>query len=446
MQNKNYLKFTSLSKTMFWDFYSLSNKNSIFSNYPIVKLREVIIQRKGSITINDVEKYKRCRVQIHAKGVILRDEVLGKEIKTKKQQLCKKDDFLVAEIDAKVGGYGIVPYYLENAIVSSHYFLFEIDKTKLTHEFLGIVIKLYNFSKQIKSTGSTNYAAIRPYHVLEYKIPLPTLAEQNKIVASYNAKLQLAHRQEEQAKILERDIERYLFEELGIEKMIVKPFLKGVLNVFNFSEILDRWDYNKGSNSVFSILHQSKYPVKTLDEAFNFTNRSWNKKAHQEKTFTYVEMGGIDTGLGIVEVSNLEVSKAPSRATQTILSGDLIIGTTRPYLKKFAIVTDKNNENIASSAFQIIAPSKDYCLDYLLEYIKSEFGVKQFEYYMTGALYPAITSKDLRRVLIPIPPLEKQKQISHHINSLKEQIKELNVLSNLNKDVAIVEFEKKIFN
>ena len=228
--------------------------------------------------------------------------------------------------------------------------------------------------------------------------------------------------------------------------MIVKPFVKGVLNVFNFSEIYDRWDYNKGSSSVFSVLHQSKYPVKTLDEAFNFTNRSWNKKAHKEKDFIYVEMGGIDAGLGIVETANLEVSKAPSRATQTILTGDLIIGTTRPYLRKFAIVTKKNNGNIASSAFQIIAPSEDYCLEYLLEYIKSEFGVKQFEYYMTGALYPAITSKDLRRVLIPFPPVEKQKQISNNMNLLKTQIKELNVLSATNREEAIIEFEKEIFN
>ncbi|NJM79524.1 MAG: hypothetical protein HC854_07795 [Flavobacterium sp.] len=101
---------------------------------------------------------------------------------------------------------------------------------------------------------------------------------------------------------------------------------------------------------------------------------------------------------------------------------------------------------LASSAFQIIEPNEDYCLEYLLEYIKSEFGIKQFEYYMTGALYPAITSKDLKRVLIPVPPVEKQKQISKYINSIKTQINELNVLSAKNKEEAIVEFEKEIFN
>src|SRR3990170_4383502 len=95
--------------------------------WPIVYLEKLLIHRKEFIEIGDLENYKRCRVQLHAQGIILRDIVPGAEIKTKKQQVCKADDFLVAEIDAKVGGFGIVPEELDGAIVSSHYFLFEID-------------------------------------------------------------------------------------------------------------------------------------------------------------------------------------------------------------------------------------------------------------------------------------------------------------------------------
>lgn len=50
-------------------------------------------------------------------GKVIRDIVKGAEIKTKKQQFCKKGDFLVAEIDAKIGGFGIVPENLDRAIV-----------------------------------------------------------------------------------------------------------------------------------------------------------------------------------------------------------------------------------------------------------------------------------------------------------------------------------------
>ena len=65
------------------------------------KLEKLIKQRKEFILVNDKKEYKRCRVQVDRKGVVLRDLIKGQELMTKKQQLCKKGDFIVAEIDAK---------------------------------------------------------------------------------------------------------------------------------------------------------------------------------------------------------------------------------------------------------------------------------------------------------------------------------------------------------
>jgi hypothetical protein len=107
----------------------------------------------------------------------------GALIKTKKQQRCRMGEFLVAEIDAKVGGFGIVPPELDGSIVSSHYFLFVANEELLDRRFLGWFIKMPAFRKQIEAQGSTNYAAIRPAQVLGYEIPLPPLSEQRRIVA-----------------------------------------------------------------------------------------------------------------------------------------------------------------------------------------------------------------------------------------------------------------------
>src|SRR5579884_3699745 len=99
--------------------------------FPMVPLGIGLRHRNDFIEIEDLEVYKRCRVQLHAQGIIERDVVLGSEIKTKKQHVCRAKEFLVAEIDAKVGGFGIVPENLDGAIVSSHYFLFAIDESVL---------------------------------------------------------------------------------------------------------------------------------------------------------------------------------------------------------------------------------------------------------------------------------------------------------------------------
>lgn len=153
------------------------------TKFPLVPLGRVIRHRKEFVEISDLERYKRCRVQLHAKGIVLRDAVPGSEIKTKSQQVCRAGDFLVAEIDAKVGGFGIVPDDLDGAIVSSHYFLLEIDETALDRRFLGFFIRTQAFREQVSAQGSTNYAAIRPDDVLRYEIPLPSLDEQLRIVA-----------------------------------------------------------------------------------------------------------------------------------------------------------------------------------------------------------------------------------------------------------------------
>ena len=170
--------------------------------WPTVRLSEVLRHRKEFITIDEVATYKRPRVQLRAQGIVFRDELPGALIKTKTQQVCRVGEFLVAEIDAKVGGFGIVPESLSGSIVSSHYFLFVIDESKLDRRFLDYFIQTPTFHDQVAAQGSTNYAAIRPSHVLGYELPLPPLVEQRRIVARIEelaAKIHEARQLREQA-------------------------------------------------------------------------------------------------------------------------------------------------------------------------------------------------------------------------------------------------------
>lgn len=444
VERYKYLKFSSLIDTLFWDFYSLSNRNIINANYPLVKLDKVLNQRKGFITINDSQVYKLCRVQIHGKGVVLRGEMFGKAIKTKQQQLCKTDDFLVAEIDAKVGGFGIIPRNLEGAIVSGHYFLFEIDKTILLPEYLGIVVKLANFSQQVKSTGSTNYAGIRPYHVLDYQIPLPTLEEQISLVSDYIKKTTQAEILQKEVNGLEGEIEKYFLKQLGLILFSLKEKTTG-LQTTDYV-LLDRWDFFSTDTRIVIELRKSKFELSSIGRSFHFVKRSFNKTQYKKDTFRYIEIGAIDPTKGILEAKEVAIEKAPSRATQLVQEGDLIIGTTRPYLKKFAIVTNEYNNNVCSSGFSVIEQSKEYYLPYLHQFLKCIYGIEQLRNKMTGGLYPAITEAELKDIKIPFPKVEIQKEIMSLIEKKRKNILGNKELINLMRLKAIREFEKAIFS
>jgi len=173
-------------------------------NWEIVKLGNLIKQRMGFISIDDFHNYKLCRVQTKVQGVVLREEKQGFEIKTKKQQVCKTDDLIFAEMDARFGGYGIIPAELDGAIVSSHYFLYEINHSELEKKYLEYCLKQPWFLAQVEAKGSTNYAAIRPYQVLEYEIPLPPLAKQKRIVE----KIESVQKRIEQIRKLRAEQER----------------------------------------------------------------------------------------------------------------------------------------------------------------------------------------------------------------------------------------------
>lgn len=415
--------------------------------FPLVKLKQVLQLQKEFIKINDKSTYKRCRVQFYSKGIELRDTVKGSEIKTKRQQICRENQLLVAEIDAKLGGYGIVPKNLDGAIVSSHYFLYTINKEKLLPSFFELYLKTQEFHKQIKPIGSTNYAAIRSYHVLDYQIPLPPLSTQAKIATNYKKNVAKADELEQKAGEVEVGIETYLLDKLGIEIQQKELKATSYLQIIKFKE-LSRWDYDYALNQttgIFYSLANAKYPNKRLGDIYNFVNQGWSKHKHQDETFRYIEIGSVDSFIGITEFTEIQTPNAPSRATQLIKENDLIVGLIRPYLKKFSIVSKKYNDYVCSSGFQVISSSENYNLEFLLEFLKSEAGVKQFEFYMTGALYPAITTKQFQDMIIPLPPISIQTEIVSHIREQKSEIKYLKNEAKQLRKAATDNFEKEVF-
>ena len=153
----------------------------VVAEWPITRMREVINERVDWIEIEDAVLYNRVTARVRNQGVELRDRVPGSFIKTKRQKVCRADDLLVAEIDAKVGGLGLIPVIADGAIVSGHYFLFEIDQSRVDLDWLDHVIRDGRLQRQVDAVGSTNYAAIRPKDVGSFQIPIPFKSEQQSI-------------------------------------------------------------------------------------------------------------------------------------------------------------------------------------------------------------------------------------------------------------------------
>ena len=190
--NKSWSVDIETIKRKNFDLMAKTYKGAIEYNSPYnqVLFSDIMVESKHTITINDKKEYKRLTVKLYGQGVVPRDIIRGSKIKTKEQKITKTNQFIVAELDAKFGAFGVVSKELENFIVSSHYFLFDLDTSKILPEYFDYVIRHGPYTEMIQPhvKGTTNYAAIRPKHILQLKIPIPTISEQKRILKKISIK------------------------------------------------------------------------------------------------------------------------------------------------------------------------------------------------------------------------------------------------------------------
>ena len=358
--------------------------------WPKVKLGEVLRHRKEFITIDDLTNYKRPRVQLHVQGIVLRDDVPGALIKTKKQQVCRAGEFLVAEIDAKVGGFGILPESLNGSIVSSHYFLFVIDEAKLNRRFLDFFIRTPTFREQVAAQGSTNYAAIRPAHVLGYEIPLPPLAEQRRVVARIEA---LA------AQIHEASTLRHQAAE---EAAILIP--SGMAGIFK----------NLGE----------KYPTKKLETLCDVVRggspRPAGSSLYYGGDIPFMKVGDLtkDDGMYLYEAS-ASVNELGREQSRFIESDTLMLTNSGATLGVPKITKIAGCFNDGSQAFLNISPSVSKEFLYYLFKSKTLWFREQLA---RGQGQPNLNTDMTKQMDVPVPPLAEQRQIVSELDALQAEV------------------------
>jgi len=392
-----------------------------------IELGSVIKHRKEFIIIDNSIVYNRCRVQVNRKGIVLRDSIKGFLINTKKQQICKEGDFLVAEIDAKVGGYGFVPKELNGAIVSSHYFLFDVDETRMLKQYLGWLIKTDIIQDQITSKGSTNYAAIRPSHVLKFEVPLPSIKEQMKIVERLN-------RFSKQYSLIGIELGQQQNHIQELRQVILREVMQGKISQNN---------ENENADTLLELVYEQK---RKLTEAGKLKKGKELRPISENQISFKLPIGWIwcrlndiaDVGTGGTPLTSkkeyyngnipwitssatgsLFVSEAEKFITIKALKetnckvfpiGTLIVamygqGKTRGQITELLIEAATNQ---ACASIDLIIKNNAH-----KEYIKYFFQKIYLEIreLAAGGAQPNLNLQKIKETLIPLPPLSEQKRI-----------------------------------
>jgi type I restriction enzyme S subunit len=448
-----YLKFVNFKELSVWDVKYYLQQTQIFNKkYKTALFKDfIIVFQSTKEKINDDKIYKIIGVRTYGFGAYINREVYGKELIMRTYQYCPINHLIWCKVDTKNGAFGIVNEQTEGCYASSNMSLAKIDLTKINVQYLQMLFRLPRFNKFMDSfaKGSTNRKYLSFEQLLnEISIPLPTLAEQTAIVAAYQAAQAEADRLQNEATQLERDIESYLNEILGIE--IKKTAVKKGLQFVRFKDIRE-WGIDK-------ILNVEK---KT-------TNFSLAKFGKNKDLFLAIFRGKspkyANTGVVILNQKCnrwneilLEHAKIVSKDWLNTIDKkfftqerDILINSTgEGTLGRSSVVSSKFEGFLYDSHILLLRVNEQLVnSDYLVTVFNSKFIQKQIDDIKSAqsTKQTELGIDNLLKLQIPLPPLSMQLEIVAKVSLMREAIKENRAAAAAHRARAILAFESDIFD
>ncbi|OOV17324.1 restriction endonuclease subunit S [Flavobacterium sp. LM4] len=447
-QTINYLKIVPFSQFSLWDTKRYTSK-LISSNYSIVKLGTCIVEQSKKYKIFEQKEVDFGILGVNNKeGIFDAYTQKGAEINQPYKKM-ERGWLAYNPYRINVGSIGIKLVEHQNEYISPAYVVFSC-KENLLPEFLFFLFKTNTFNNVIKESTTGSVRQNLTFETLRsLEIPLPSIEEQTRIVAAYNAKLQSAQVQVLQSKQLEIDIEKYLLEELGVqEKKDLKS--KKLFKTINYSK-LDKWAISHLSKDDVFDFKNAKYTTEKIKNLLAFFEggktpskaRSdfWNGEIYwtSPKDFDgqYIDIAEDKITLNAVKEAGMKVH--PKGVFLSVFRSGIL---QHSFPTAITNIETSINQDLKAYSFKEELIDKYYYLHFV-HVFKKYILLKASKKSVT---VESINTEDFFEIQIPIPPLKKQKEISQKINFLKNQLTELNSSSINNKTEAILDFEKEVFN
>jgi type I restriction enzyme S subunit len=129
--------------------------------------------------------YRQIGVKLWGEGAYEREVVDGSQTKYGQLFRAEADDIIVNKIWARNGSVAVVPPSLAGCYGSGEFPMFAPNRERLDSRWIHWLTKTRGFWSQCdeKSQGTSGKNRIRPERFLDIEVPLPPLAEQQRVVA-----------------------------------------------------------------------------------------------------------------------------------------------------------------------------------------------------------------------------------------------------------------------
>jgi restriction endonuclease S subunit len=334
---------------------------------------------------------------------------------------------LPGDLAISKGGYlglvSIIPSYIEKCNISQ-----DVIGVKLRKEYVPEYVLCYLLTKY----GQTQLKRCRtqvaqPHLELEYVRRLQVILPSEDFQLKIKEQIKKAETLRERIKGLQLRLES-LQEELGL----VIPSVSRTCLVVAEKEMIDRLDpeFYYYKREIPLILQKYSYEVKPLTDVASLSKKKINPMKKPGRKIKYVEIADINPYTGEMESwSEILGAEAPSRARMVLKAGNLVLSSLKGSLRSIAIVPPELDQAIGTTGFFVLEPKEEIINKESLWWVlRTDICQRQLEQIASGTIMPAINEKELRKLIIPIPPPDIQKEIEDKVEEIQKLRREANGL------------------
>lgn len=446
-QQYKYLHFIDYILFQRWDVKAYAFQQKVFKN--AVLLREILTPYNVPLSKEKmIDKGWSIIAKINFAGeLFLRAPENTKTFKGNVHEI-DGETLIYSKINVR---HGCVYYHPKDSIpfgVSSEYPAYKIDNKRVNGDFLVLLLQSQYFKNALSAgTSGISKARVKPNVFLDIQIPLPSLAEQNKIVAAYDATIAQAELYSTQAKDINDQIKYYLRDKLEIETIdhnTTEKQTDSFLYFINYSTI-DKW----GTDFMIKNIQSSsstKYKTKKICQLCNISSGGTPNRGRKEYyggNIPWIKTGELKNEILTDTEEKLTPLGMNNSSAKLYPKGSLIVAMYGATIGKTAkLGVDATTNQACAVLFDI--DNKQIQTDYLWLYLQSQTDkLKAMAY---GGAQPNINAGIVANYEIPLPPVDTQNEIVEHITRLRNKQKDLQQKSLTLRQQATQQFEQIIFN
>lgn len=422
------------------------------SAYPLLSLNELLSQRHESVkaegTFGDWQP-----ITIRFSGEVLPRE--RTEPFKGSMYAAYPGDLVFSKIDARNGAVGLIPNTMPKVVVTSEYPVFVPSADKLRPAYLDHLLRAEHFKVdlQSKASGTSGRKRVTPEGFLTLEVPVPSLDEQDALIAGYTAELRRAESLEQEAETIERAGWQAFEKALGVAPP--PPLPDRPVFVARFKDV-ERWSHESLSRaSAFTPEHPLAWPIRSLGELIDDLDNGWSPKclSHPARPGKWgvLKLGAVSFGVFNNEENKELPANLKPRREYEVRGGDVLISRANVvrYVGACAYVDSPNPQlMLCDKIFRVrFRPDGALLPQFLTEVMKLHSVREQIESRLTGTspTMKNISKPALLGLRFPLPDWDAQQSLVGRLAVSREMAAIRRTEANTLRQSAWTAFESALF-